>query len=151
MSHRKFHSQGCVPFSWEEKPGLPKFNHQKSSIDIGLTTLHILSDTNSKNIPVPPPPYSASQPPRRSHSVKGMRWQDDPFLAALKACTKSVIRNHSGGHKGDQIKGNGNYSKSVFSCKQSCDVENDNFVRFSKLPPLPRERYKAKPFVKNSQ
>lgn len=161
MNHRKIRSQGYVPFSWEEKPGIPKFNHQKSSSDMGLNNLKLLSDNFSSSddektqcMNIAPPPPCTPQPPRKSYSGKGLPWQDDPFLAALKSCTKSVS-NHRGYEELRQ-KGNvskeKNFSKSrVFSCKQSCNVENDNLVKFSKLPPIPKERYYAKSFVRNSQ
>ncbi|KAG6392526.1 hypothetical protein SASPL_146749 [Salvia splendens] len=67
---------------------------------------------------VPPPPV----PQRKS---KGIRWRDDPFLAALKSCTKEEK----------------NLSKKsfFFSCKHSCNVQDNNLVSFSKLPPIPKE------------
>ncbi|KAI3451897.1 hypothetical protein Pfo_008562 [Paulownia fortunei] len=160
MSHRKIRSQGYVPFSWEEKPGVPKFNHQKSPSDMELTALKILSDNFSSSgvqaqpTNIAPPPPCTSQPPRKSYSGKGLWWKDDPFLAALKSCTKSESnhRGHEGlRQKGTESKGKNISKISVFSCKQSCNVESDNLVKFSKLPPLPKERYSAKSFVKNSQ
>lgn len=130
MNHRRVRSHGYIPFSWEERPGIPKFIiHHKSSSQ---------SDLNiqlSENLVAPPPPCTAPPPPR-----KGFRWQDDPFLAALKSCSK-----------GDVFKDK-NFSKSrtFFSCKHSCNVVNDNLVNFSKLPPIPKQRYYAKSFVRNS-
>ncbi|KAG8384243.1 hypothetical protein BUALT_Bualt04G0097900 [Buddleja alternifolia] len=152
MSHRKTHSQGCVPFSWEEKPGISKFNHQKSSSDIGQNSLKIMPENFETPININPPPPCTPQFPRKRYSLKGLWWHDDPFLAALKSCTKSVSSRRSGHEeylrqKGNESKGKNCSTNSVFSCKHSCDVENDNLVKFSRLPPLPRERYNAKPFV----
>lgn len=124
MNHRKVRSHGYIPFSWEEKPGIPKFmNHNKSSSDmVGLMGLNNLCEL------MPPPPCTTR---------KGCRWQDDPFLSALKSCSKG----------GDWEK---NLNKtSFFSCKHSCNVVNDNLVKFSKLPPIPKQRYYAKSFVRN--
>ena len=134
MNHRKIRSQGYVPFSWEEKPGIPKFinhNKSKSSSDMALVfefdNLKIRSEDNEGRS-VPPPPA----PPRKS---KGIRWRDDPFLAALKSCTKEEK----------------NLSKKsfFFSCKHSCNVQDNNLVNFSKLPPIPKERYYTRSLVRN--
>lgn len=137
MNHRKIHSQGYIPFSWEEKPGISKFNHQKSSSDMGMVSL------------LSPPPCTCTtlQPPRLSYSGRSLRSKDDPFLAALKSCTKNVSN-----HREYEVKKQGkilSFSKSnIFSCKKSCDVlETDNLMKFSKLPPIPKERYNAKSFV----
>ncbi|KAK4416359.1 hypothetical protein Salat_2461400 [Sesamum alatum] len=153
MSHRKIRSHGSVPFSWEEKPGVPKFNHQKSSSDMimSLNALQILQPDNF--ISIPPPPCT-SQPPRRSYSGKGSWLQDDPFIAALKSCTNSVTndrRNEGLRQKGNVSKRNNSSKSSMFSCKGSCNVENDNLVKLSKLPPIPKERYSRRSFVKSSE
>ncbi|KAE8686057.1 hypothetical protein F3Y22_tig00111088pilonHSYRG00445 [Hibiscus syriacus] len=81
---------------------------------------------------LPPPPF-----PKRS-TVKGLRWWvQDPFLAAYKECTKSgengKLSSEDGGSKFARKK------KIDFSCKESCDVRDDNLVRISNLPPLPKD------------
>ncbi|KAA8531539.1 hypothetical protein F0562_006248 [Nyssa sinensis] len=98
MSHRKVvHSQGNVPFSWEDKPGVSKskITHQECPTDMELRALipspchsdFPLKMANGKKIPPPPCPFP---PPSRTSSRKGLWQQEDPFLAALKECTKGV-------------------------------------------------------------
>lgn len=147
MNHRKIRSQGYIPFSWEEKPGIPKFiNRHKSKSSSEATTVGFgfdnpkttpeknegSSDARAQLLRIAPPPGL----PRRSCSGKD---RDDPFVTALKSCTK-----------GEAKKEKKNLSKSgLFSCKESCSVRNDNLVKFSKLPPIPKERYYSKSFVRN--
>ncbi|XWS41739.1 hypothetical protein CRYUN_Cryun17cG0108900 [Craigia yunnanensis] len=156
MSLRKVHSQGYIPFSWEDKPGVSKSkitHNDQCPIDIGayalnqtlpppdaggLSTKIVVHD---KKIP-PPPPCSIQLPPKRSTSVKGLRWrQEDPFLAAYKECTKSG----GNGKLSSEGRKNGG-SKLVrkkeitFSCKNSSDVTDDNLVRSSNFPLLSKDR-----------
>lgn len=167
MSHRKVHSQGNIPFSWEDKPGVSKSckvtNYdQYCPIDVGLYALNRNpppppSDGNStkvlvhnKKVPPPPPrapPCSIQLPPKRSTSVKGLRWwHEDPFLAAYKECTKSSTGGRNGkllssdqGRKNGVSKLLARKKKINFSCKNSsCDVRDDNLVRLSNLPPIPK-------------
>ncbi|KAB1998440.1 hypothetical protein ERO13_D12G076800v2 [Gossypium hirsutum] len=146
MSHTKVHSLGNIPFSWEEKPGVSKssklthYDHQHCPIDSSKNLVH------DKKVP-PPPPFSKQPLPKRSASVKGWRWwPQDPFLAAYKECTKSggnakltSDASRNGGSKLLRKK------KISFSCKDSADVRDDNFVRFSNLPPLPKTRIRPPP------
>ncbi|KAL7141543.1 hypothetical protein ABFS83_08G060500 [Erythranthe nasuta] len=162
MSHRRIHSQGNVPFSWEEKPGVPKSNrHQKSSsdhtclkiqpVDYPTVTIRCVHPQH-KNI-APPPPQNACNKARKSLCK---RWKlDDPFVTALKSCSKSSVDEYSnkGMNKycgeGWSLKNPINNS-SVFSCKYSCDIvvrNDDDVFRFSKLPPIPKQRYSSKSFV----
>ncbi|KAL8472858.1 hypothetical protein ACS0TY_029904 [Phlomoides rotata] len=100
----------------------------------------------------PPPPCTCNslQHPRKSRTL---RRQDDPFLAALK----TVSNHRAAGYEvlRQQKKYVSAYMEkmttfsNVFSCKKSCNVESDNLVKFSKLPPIPKERYNAKSFVRN--
>ncbi|TYH28890.1 hypothetical protein ES288_A02G180100v1 [Gossypium darwinii] len=102
MNHRKVHSQGNIPFSWEDKPGVSK---------------------------------SSKVTHYGSTSLKGLRgWLDDPFLAAYKECTKSG-EIKTGGSKLPVRK-----KKIGFSCKNACDVRDDNLVRLSNLPTLPKRK-----------
>ncbi|KAL9158328.1 hypothetical protein ABFS82_08G060900 [Erythranthe guttata] len=163
MSHRRIHSKGNVPFSWEEKPGVPKSNrHQKSSSDhtclkiqpvydpmVGISYVH----PQHKNIAPPPPAQNACSKARKSFCK---RWKlDDPFVTALKSCSKSSVDEYSNKGKnkycGGKSSSNNNNISSVFSCKYSCDivvVQNDDDVfSFSKLPPIPKQRYSSKSFV----
>ncbi|KAF4375181.1 hypothetical protein F8388_017327 [Cannabis sativa] len=140
MSHRKVYSQGSIPFSWEDKPGISKVAQQNprvQALDLTSSPSPSPSISNTNNdlvklkIPLPPCP-TPSQPPSRSNSAKGLKWQEDPFLLAYKECTKP------------QKKGNNKKASKVrktmfmyFSCKSSCDVRNENFV---KLPTLPTHK-----------
>ncbi|KAE8715754.1 Detected protein of unknown function [Hibiscus syriacus] len=91
-----------------------------------------LGDSSTNKVPSPPP-YS-----KRSTSLKGLRWwPDDPFLAAYKECTKSGGK--TGGSKlSVRIK------KIRFSCKNSCDVRENNLMRLSNLPTPPKSRIGAR-------
>ncbi|GAV69050.1 hypothetical protein CFOL_v3_12551 [Cephalotus follicularis] len=142
-THRKVHSQGSIPFSWEDKPGVSKIKHKECPIDrrLNLTSSHDL-DKSLVKIPIPLPPCPL-QTPQRSSSTKlslGRRWwREDPFLAAYKECTKSKM---SSGKLGIESKAsNGSLtrkSKLIFSCKNSCDATHDNLVRLTNLSPLPK-------------
>ncbi|KAK6923931.1 hypothetical protein RJ641_010134 [Dillenia turbinata] len=155
MSHKKAHTQGNVPFSWEDSPGVSKFIHhevQKFQLhDLNLSSslsppssdkCGSSEEASTKRIKIPPPPCAA-QLPVRSSSTKGSlrRHEDDPFYVAYKACTKST-------KSGKLLSGEG--SKIVvsslvrnmfaFSCKHSSDVRDESLIRLPRLPPLPREK-----------
>ncbi|GMI86516.1 hypothetical protein HRI_002320900 [Hibiscus trionum] len=146
MSHRKVRSQGSIPFSWEYKPGVSKSSnashYDQYSIPIDGTPSTSTAGDSSTNAVVrnnnkvpPPPPCSIRLPPKRSTSLKGLRWwPDDPFLAAYKECTKS------GGSKLPV-----RMKKISFSCKNSCDVRDDKLVRLSNLPTLAKGRIGVRP------
>ncbi|KAK9902558.1 hypothetical protein M0R45_001494 [Rubus argutus] len=165
MSHRKVHSQGNIPFSWEAKPGVSKVTNEDCPTEAGFPAL------NSKLAQPPPPEDSGEDPekgldhndikiplppclskvPSRNASLKGLKWQaaeEDPFLLAFKVCTRTNTSavNASPGklvaqkNKRSSValigsKLKGKYS--VFSCKNSCEVRDASFV---KLPALPRDR-----------
>ncbi|KAL3618902.1 hypothetical protein CASFOL_037130 [Castilleja foliolosa] len=159
MSHRKIRSEGNVPFSWEEKPGVSKSNHLKSSstsnMDLKIMSENFSCSDQEKGTRIgPPPPCNTLQLRRRKiFSRKILWWQDDPFLAAQKSCMKNVPKYHDesirrkGNESSNKWKNVISKSTSGFSCKLSCDVESDNFEKFTKLPPLPKERLKDKSFV----
>ncbi|KAL3525574.1 hypothetical protein ACH5RR_013946 [Cinchona calisaya] len=167
MSHRKSNScsesfgSRSVPFSWEEKPGIPKFvspaAHQSSTNNKAFIQKSISShkfhsplnmmvmsySNNYNNMKISPPPQMA-RPPSRSPSMKGLLWarsQDDPFAAAIKKCTKSSIVRSYGDSSGGSQKYFGSTTKDriqniMASCKRSSsDVKEGNLVRLVDLPP----------------
>ncbi|GLU20160.1 hypothetical protein SLE2022_363720 [Rubroshorea leprosula] len=140
MSHRKVNSQGSIAFSWEDKPGIAKATHPD-------LPLHALNPTvTTQSLPLPPPCPSLQSPtPSRNTSLKGLRLRrEDPFLAAYKECTKTV-RNI--GKLASESKKNGGLKvrkiKFSFSCKNSSEVVEDNSVRLSNLPPLPKGKIRS--------
>lgn len=160
MSHRKSHSQGSIPFSWEDKPGVCKTPNKGYPINLGpslpinkkppsnlpppppshLNMSRKNLETQDKKIPLPP---FLSQPPLRSASGKGFKWQEDPFLVAYKQCTKIergcnklVDKNK----KGLESNFGQRRSRSIFSCRGSCDVNDENYLKLSRLPRLPARR-----------
>ncbi|GMY11958.1 hypothetical protein FCV25MIE_07197 [Fagus crenata] len=153
MSHRKVHSQGSIPFSWEDKPGICKVTHQVCPADIRQHSLKLTSSQSStpclsdgakvsaQDLKIPLPPCPVLLPPRRSISLKGLRWQEDPFLVAYKECTKSVKSDTKpSGASNKAVVSNIRKTKSMFWCKNSCEVKEDNILKFPRLPPLPREK-----------
>ena len=166
MSHRKVYSQGNIPFAWEDKPGISKATHQDcpksfrvQALDLTTSSSSSLSSnkqqfnshhhpisvstTTAMKIPLPPCP-ALSQPPSRSSSAKGLKWQDqqDPFLLAFKECTKPVKNGKSHDQLADfddhqyvhkkkgsrTTKPRKRMFNISFSCKSlsGCDVKNDN-------------------------
>lgn len=173
MANKKMtRSQSIIPFSWEEKPGISKFNNnndthcnQNAEVDRPLqksqpppTNYYSSSVTNAAYYSTkisPPPPFSSDGKTHHPYrSSKGLWWRhlDDPFTVAMKECTKNI--KHYGGLPSEGkicIASNGfSWNKKiVFSCKKSssCDVRENNLVRLgscnNKLPPIPcRERKK---------
>lgn len=159
MNHRKAHSQGSIPFSWEDKPGICKVNTEcPTDIRVRLHALKLkssqspptpcISDStttakvSAQDIKIPLPPCPQLQPPRRSNSVKRHRWQEDPFLVAYKECTKSIVESGKAPSASKKVvESRLRKTKSIFSCKNSCEVQEDNTLKFSKLPPLPTEKF----------
>lgn len=155
MSHKVHSSQGNVPFSWENKPGVTKKNQDDPPEDSSHRALKLPPppcpppENNSRSahhhfhdLQVPLPPCGF-RPLSRSESSKGLRRQDDPFLSAYLECTKSSRKGRSkffGGGKSGFGSGLRN-SLSVFSCKNSCSVRDDSMVRnISHLPISKSER-----------
>nr|POF04917.1 hypothetical protein CFP56_45057 [Quercus suber] len=97
---------------------------------------------SAQGIKIPLPPCPQLQPPRRSNSIKGHRWQEDPFLVAYKECTKSAVESGKAPSASKKVvESRLRKTKSIFSCKNSCEVQGDNTLKFSKLPPLPTEKF----------
>ncbi|CAK7339719.1 unnamed protein product [Dovyalis caffra] len=157
MSHRKVYSQGSIPFSWENSPGVSKVIPQEYPKDKGLNAIKISpptypilfpdqdSDSSSKKIPLPPCVSTKIEPPRRSRSAKGFRWwQEDPFLAAYKECTKNARNGKFSSESKKNVGSKVRKNRLIFSCKNSCDVQDDNVVRLANLPAIPRERVRGR-------
>uniref|UniRef100_A0A803MZL6 Uncharacterized protein n=1 Tax=Chenopodium quinoa TaxID=63459 RepID=A0A803MZL6_CHEQI len=82
---------------------------------------------------IPPPPWRAFQPPGRASTVTRLcKPCDDPFLIAMKECTKSSKRIG--------FRSLFNIGKITFSCKHGSEVREDGLMRLSQLPSIPRER-----------
>ncbi|CAI9777199.1 unnamed protein product [Fraxinus pennsylvanica] len=142
---KKVHSQGNVPFSWENKPGVRKITLQEYDVhhhqyfappklppppcppENGRASFHDMQ------IPLPPCTF---QQLSRSDSRKGLKKIDDPFLIAYKECTKSTRKGKTTSCAGrEDNKGFGltkkNVPVSVFSCKKSCSVREDSIIKLS--------------------
>ncbi|KAL0361160.1 UNVERIFIED_CONTAM: hypothetical protein Sradi_3800500 [Sesamum radiatum] len=140
----KIHSQGKVPFSWENKPGVSKeaARQHDHHHDVEPPKLppppcppeNARVPSHDLQIPLPPCPFQPAAP-SRSSSRKGLKKIDDPFLIAYKEVTKSSKKSKAlDGSKGDQGFGLMK-NMAIFSCKQSsCGVAEDSVVRLSQLP-----------------
>ena len=141
MNQSKIHSQGNVPFAWENKPGVCKA--RRDDEDCPTDTGHFVIKLQPPPCPlekgrpsvhgsqIPLPPCTFQGPPSRNSSKKGhLRKQEDPFLAAYKECTKNTRKGHGGKtHLGRSSMFN-------LSCKHSCNVRDDNLVSKSRLSAL---------------
>lgn len=154
MSHRKVYSQGSIPFSWEDKPGISKVTNQAEyPLDYRVEALDLTSSSSSllsngskvsssySDLKIPLPPCPISQPPSRSSSAKGLKWQEDPFLMAYKECTKPPKKGKPPSDKQNKKGSKGRRSMFMyFSCKNSCEVSNENLVKLPRLPALPKHK-----------
>lgn len=110
-------SQVAIPFSWEDKPGVPK--HHKSPTP----------RRSFQELPPPPPSefsdVEAFQVERRLRRRSKKRTDDvDPFVSALVECTKqqaAAMSMSKDGRPGPRKQGYG----STYSCIKSCAVTAD--------------------------
>ncbi|KAL3514363.1 hypothetical protein ACH5RR_027080 [Cinchona calisaya] len=147
MNNNKVHSQGTVPFSWENKPGLRKYSkddHYHGDFPIIKLPPSPCPPENSRasfhhNMQIPPPPcLNFQHQQRRSSRRSSKKKYDDPFLIAYKECTKTTRKDDHKWSSGvisrvDGVFGLKN-NLSIFSCKHSNNVIDDSIFRVSQLP-----------------
>ncbi|KAI3726380.1 hypothetical protein L1987_66177 [Smallanthus sonchifolius] len=105
MNHKQTNTLCTIPFSWEMIPGVPK----------------LLVSPAAASPPLPPPPPRCFREPIMKRSASSIFWrEEDPFLAALKECSKDY--KVKGEKKRFGILG----SKSFLWCRCSFDVEEGN-------------------------
>ncbi|KAE9607943.1 hypothetical protein Lalb_Chr09g0335521 [Lupinus albus] len=153
MSHRKAHSQGSIPFSWEEKPGVCKTpNNIGQSLQVrpNNQTTHDTAFSLSqleKKIPLPPcPSQHHPHPLHRSTSGKGFKSQQDPFLIAYKECTKSEKNDQLFTENKKCVGSNFSLWRCkyyIFSCRNASDVRDDSYLKISQFPHLPSHRNRS--------
>ena len=134
-----------VMFSWEQELGVPK---QKMASDDDMPeSPRKAPPPPARRLSVPPPPGRMLMAGSKSFSkARAVRPEDDPFLAACLACTKS--RNGGGGGVARESKGQrrsrwaglGLGLGLGLSCKSSNGVVEDSMVKMAKLPEVhPRD------------
>ncbi|KAL8200525.1 hypothetical protein R6Q57_011864 [Mikania cordata] len=126
MSHKKNSSMIHVPFSWEKRPGVPKFI--TSPMHIFAPDRLNRNHREVKRETALPLPSGSSRNPVRSVSKRMFVMEEDPFVAAMITCTKDCDMFKS---KGEIIrKSFGTRVRMskffMFSCKHSFDVKECN-------------------------
>ncbi|KNA07736.1 hypothetical protein SOVF_168960 [Spinacia oleracea] len=89
----------------------------------------VRSSSSPGILQIPPPPCQAFQPSRRTRMVK--KSCDDPFLAAMKACTKNSTLQIVQGRKKTGLLSFFKRGRITFSCKHVTQVREDGLVRLS--------------------
>ncbi|KAK9052509.1 hypothetical protein SSX86_029138 [Deinandra increscens subsp. villosa] len=129
MSHKKTNSMVHIPFSWEKIPGVPKL--MTSPL---VPPVRVLAPEVRRKTAIPLPPGFFGQPVR-SVSKRTVLREEDPFLVAMKECTKDCDKCKGKGEVKKRFEMSIRISKiksSLFSCKHSFDVEVGNLS----LPPF---------------
>jgi hypothetical protein len=128
-------------FSWEEEPAMRKPVPAPAVKTRGLPENTRKAQAPTRRLSVPPPP---GRPSARSVS-RAVRPEDDPFLAAYLACTKSTGGRDGDGGKRAATKGQRRFAWAVLglgglSCKRDDGAVVQSMVRLAKLPELdPRD------------
>ncbi|CAM0147181.1 unnamed protein product [Urochloa decumbens] len=136
-----------VVFSWE--PVVKKATTKEARRDVPPPgSPKKAPQPPARRLSVPPPPGWASVPARSlSSRARAVRPEDDPFLAAYLACTKSSGRRSAGkdGAAAAREEGKGGRRRFTWaalglSCKSSSGAVEKSMVRIAKRPePDPRD------------
>lgn len=119
MSHKQTNSLSTIPFSWETIPGVPKVISSPMAAASVAKPDKVVGPRDL--VPPPGPPPRCFREPIMKRSVSSIFWrEEDPFLVALKECSKD---NKA---KSDKKRFGSLRSKSFLWCRCSFDVEEGN-------------------------
>ncbi|KAM3271356.1 hypothetical protein ACQJBY_041882 [Aegilops geniculata] len=144
----------AVAFSWEQERGMPE-SPRKASVVLSwehepavkkpVSTVEARGGDMregprkvpalARRLSVPPPP---GRPAARGYS-RAVRPEDDPFLAAYLACTKSSAdggNDRTGAVREPKGQRRFAWGLGALSCKRSNGVMEQSMVRLAKLPEL---------------
>ena len=128
----------AVVFSWE--PVVVKAAEARRDVPPGSPKK--APQPPARRLSVPPPPGRAAVPARSlSSRARAVRPEDDPFLAAYLACTKSSGRRTGkdvGGAAREEAKGRRwfTWARLGLSCKSSAGAVEQSMVKVAKRPEL---------------
>lgn len=136
-----------VAFAWEHEPGVSKSKRQSPAEAKKPSSRRTQARDSSKKpaeahrLRVPPPPGGPGAPAvSPSASRRGVRPEEDPFLAAYLACTangrKAAGRRSERGRDvgAQKLLGWAGLRLGLgLSCKTSCGVAEESHVRVSKI------------------
>lgn len=128
-----------VVLSWEHEPAAKKPVSTVEARGGGMREGQRKVPALARRLSVPPPP---GRPAARGFS-RAVRPEDDPFLAAYLACTKSGgdgWKERTGVAREPKGQRRFAWGLGVLSCKRSNGVVEQSMVRLAKLPELdPRD------------
>uniref|UniRef100_A0A0E0MPZ7 Uncharacterized protein n=1 Tax=Oryza punctata TaxID=4537 RepID=A0A0E0MPZ7_ORYPU len=137
---------GTVMFSWEQELGVSKQKTAEGGRDDDdMPESPKKAPPPARRLSVPPPPGRMPMTGSKSFSkVRAVRPEDDPFLAAYLACTKSStgggVARESKGQRQRRSRWAGLGLGLGLSCKSSNGVVEDSMVKMAKLPEVhPRD------------
>ncbi|KAE8776426.1 hypothetical protein D1007_50955 [Hordeum vulgare] len=136
----------AVAFSWEQEPGVskesPAAEEEKKLPSSGRSTPDSTKKAEGRThkLRVPPPPGAPSlSPPVKAvgsrSSRRGVRPEEDPFLAAYVACTASGGKAGRGHDEAQKMLGWAGLRLALglgLSCKRSCGVAEESVVRLAR-------------------
>ncbi|KAM0872732.1 hypothetical protein ACQ4PT_038515 [Festuca glaucescens] len=131
-----------VAFSWEHEPGVSKLQSpveaKKQPSSRRTTASASMKKAEAHRLRVPPPPGGPGAPAMSpSASRRGVRPEEDPFLAAYLACTASGRKAGRGRDVGAQkLLGWAGLRLGLglgASCKSSCGVVEGSVLRLAKI------------------
>ena len=140
----------AVVFSWEPvavttKPAAAEARGDTIVMPPGSPTKKAAAAPPARRLSVPPPPGRAATRSLSSRAGgRAVRPEDDPFLAAYLACTKSSrdAGAGAGGTLGEGKQGRSRFTwaRLGLSCKSSASVVERSMVKVAKRPELdPRD------------
>ncbi|CAN6335238.1 unnamed protein product [Urochloa humidicola] len=133
----------AVVFSWEQVvKTTTKAAAGEARRDVAPGSPKKAPQPPARRLSVPPPPGWAAVPTRSlsSRAGRAVRPEDDPFLAAYLACTKSSGRRGASREEAKGCRRRFTWAALGLSCKTSAGAVEQSMVKVAKRPePDPRD------------
>uniref|UniRef100_A0ACD6A3M2 Uncharacterized protein n=1 Tax=Avena sativa TaxID=4498 RepID=A0ACD6A3M2_AVESA len=125
----------AVAFSWEHEPGVSKLHKPSSRRTPAPDSTKKLEAHRLRVVPPPPGGTPGAPPVSPSASRRGVRPDEDPFLAAYLACTANGRKPAGRPGRGHKLLGWAGLRIGLgLSCKTSSAVAEESLVRLAKNP-----------------